>query len=194
MKLHANARTCPTVGGCWLSGSMRGGRWRRRPRPPESATAPRRSGGLAGAPRVRSACSIGPRLRSGFLTARPVLRVEAIVALRRLRMTAAEIAELLSMALSTVSAVLRRVGLGKLSRLDPPEPAESLRARPTGRPVARRHQKARADPQSLAIASSVTDAARRSVGPKRTGRRRLGVRARLRRRRHPARLRRSAQR
>ena len=52
----------------------------------------------------------------------PSLRVEAIVALRRLRMTAAEIAELLSMALSTVSAVLRRVGLGKLSRLDPPEP------------------------------------------------------------------------
>jgi transposase InsO family protein len=52
----------------------------------------------------------------------PALRVEAIVALRRLRMTAAEIAELLSMALSTVSAVLRRAGIGKLSRLDPPEP------------------------------------------------------------------------
>jgi transposase InsO family protein len=52
----------------------------------------------------------------------PALREEAIVALRRLRMTAAEIAELLSMALSTVSAVLRRAALGKLSRLDPPEP------------------------------------------------------------------------
>jgi hypothetical protein len=50
------------------------------------------------------------------------LRVEAIVALRRLRMTAAEIAELLSMALWIVSAVLKRAGLGKLSRLDPPEP------------------------------------------------------------------------
>ena len=37
-------------------------------------------------------------------------------------MTAAEIAEVLSMALSTVSAVLRRVGLGKRSRLEPPEP------------------------------------------------------------------------
>jgi transposase len=46
----------------------------------------------------------------------PARRVEAIVALRRLRMTAAEIAEVLSMALSTVSAVLRRVGLGKRSR------------------------------------------------------------------------------
>lgn len=37
-------------------------------------------------------------------------------------MTAAEIAEVLSMALSTVSAVLRRIGLGKRSRLTPPKP------------------------------------------------------------------------
>ena len=48
--------------------------------------------------------------------------VEAIAALRRLRMTGAEIAFCLGMALSTVSAVLSRVGLGKLSRLEPPEP------------------------------------------------------------------------
>jgi len=50
-------------------------------------------------------------------------RVEAIAALRRLRMTGAEIAMVLGMPLSTVSAVLLRVGLGKLSRLEPPEPA-----------------------------------------------------------------------
>jgi transposase InsO family protein len=50
-------------------------------------------------------------------------RVQAIAALRRLRMTAAEIAETLSMPLSTVSAVLTRIGLGKRSRLEPPEPA-----------------------------------------------------------------------
>src|ERR1035441_7599647 len=49
-------------------------------------------------------------------------RVQAITALRRLHMTAAEIAEVLCMALSTVSAVLRRIGLGKRSRLSPPEP------------------------------------------------------------------------
>jgi transposase InsO family protein len=49
-------------------------------------------------------------------------RVQAIAALRRLRMTAAEIAEVLGMALSTVSAVLKRIGLGKRSRLAPPEP------------------------------------------------------------------------
>jgi len=49
-------------------------------------------------------------------------RVELIAALRRLRMTAAEIALCLSMALSTVSAVLTRIGLGKLPRLEPVEP------------------------------------------------------------------------
>jgi transposase InsO family protein len=52
----------------------------------------------------------------------PDERVAAIEALRRLRRTAAEIAEYLQMALSTVSRWLRRIGLGKLSRLDPPEP------------------------------------------------------------------------
>jgi transposase InsO family protein len=52
----------------------------------------------------------------------PAKRVEAIAALRRLRMTAAEIAELLSLPISTVSAWLKRIGLGKRSRLEPPEP------------------------------------------------------------------------
>jgi transposase InsO family protein len=49
-------------------------------------------------------------------------RVEVISKLRKLFMTAAEIAEVLGMALSTVSAVLKRIGLGKRSRLTPPEP------------------------------------------------------------------------
>jgi transposase InsO family protein len=44
-------------------------------------------------------------------------RVGAIVALRRLRFTAAEIAETLGMALSTVSGILTRSGLGRLGRL-----------------------------------------------------------------------------
>ncbi|HVS99389.1 MAG TPA: IS481 family transposase, partial [Solirubrobacterales bacterium] len=58
-------------------------------------------------------------------------RVEAIAALRRLRMTGPEIAELLGMATSTVSAVLARIGLGRLSRLDPPEPVRRYeRSRP----------------------------------------------------------------
>ena len=44
-------------------------------------------------------------------------RVEAIVALRRLRFTGPEIAELLEMPVSTVSAVLKREGMGKLGRI-----------------------------------------------------------------------------
>jgi transposase InsO family protein len=47
----------------------------------------------------------------------PADRVAAIVALRQLRMTAAEISETLSMPLSTVSAVLRRNGIGRLGRI-----------------------------------------------------------------------------
>src|SRR5579875_3313935 len=57
-------------------------------------------------------------------------RVEVIAALRRLRMTAAQIAEVLDMALSTVSGILTRIGLGKLGRIGL-EPAQRYeRARP----------------------------------------------------------------
>jgi transposase InsO family protein/transposase len=59
-------------------------------------------------------------------------RVEVIAALRRLRMTGAEIACCLGMALSTVSAVLTRIGLGKLSRLEPPEPPNRYERRRAG--------------------------------------------------------------
>jgi len=62
----------------------------------------------------------------------PEDRVEVIAALRRLRMTAAEIAFCLGMALSTVSAVLTRIGLGKLSRLEPPEPPNRYERRGAG--------------------------------------------------------------
>src|SRR5689334_8777758 len=58
--------------------------------------------------------------------------VEVIVMLRRLRMTGAEIAFCLAMALSTVSAVLLRVGLGKLSRLEPLEPPNRYERRRAG--------------------------------------------------------------
>jgi transposase InsO family protein len=59
-------------------------------------------------------------------------RVEAIRALRKLRMTAAQIAELLGMALSTVSLWLKRIGLGKRSRLAPPEPPNRYERRRAG--------------------------------------------------------------
>ena len=59
-------------------------------------------------------------------------RVEAIRALRKLRMTAAQIAGLLGMALSTVSLWLKRIGLGKRSRLAPPEPVNRYERRRAG--------------------------------------------------------------
>jgi transposase InsO family protein/transposase-like protein len=62
----------------------------------------------------------------------PEDRVEVIAALRRLGMTAAEIAFCLEMALSTVSAVLTRIGLGRLSRLEPPEPPNRYERRRAG--------------------------------------------------------------
>jgi transposase InsO family protein len=62
----------------------------------------------------------------------PEERVEVIALLRRLRMTGAEIAWCLSMPLSTVSAVLLRIGLGKLSRLEPPEPPNRYERRHAG--------------------------------------------------------------
>jgi transposase InsO family protein len=53
----------------------------------------------------------------------PEERVQVICALRRLRMTGQEIAEVLQMAETTVSGILRRCGLGRLGRLGM-EPAQ----------------------------------------------------------------------
>src|SRR4051794_19194725 len=62
-------------------------------------------------------------------------RIEAIAALRRLRFTGPEIAELLGMALSTVSGILTPIGMGQLGRLglEPAVPFER------GRPGERIH-------------------------------------------------------
>jgi transposase InsO family protein len=60
----------------------------------------------------------------------PPERVAVIVKLRRLRMTAAEIAETLSMPHSTVSAVLTRLGMGRLGRLGLEQPVRYERSRP----------------------------------------------------------------
>jgi transposase InsO family protein len=57
-------------------------------------------------------------------------RIEALAALRRLRFTGPEIAELLDMPVSTVSGILSRIGMGRLGRLGR-EPAQRYeRAQP----------------------------------------------------------------
>jgi transposase InsO family protein/transposase len=57
-------------------------------------------------------------------------RIEVIAALRRLRFTGPEIAELLDMALSTVSGILARIGMGRLGRLGLEPAVRYERARP----------------------------------------------------------------
>jgi transposase InsO family protein len=63
--------------------------------------------------------SSAPKTQPG---ATPDDRIEAIAALRRVRLTGQEIALTLGMALSAVQGILTRIGLGKLSRLEPAEP------------------------------------------------------------------------
>ena len=57
-------------------------------------------------------------------------RIAVIAALRRLRMTGPEIAETLGMALSTVSGILTRIGMGRLGRLGLDAAVRYERARP----------------------------------------------------------------
>ena len=132
MKLHANARTCPKsrqllvdrveMGWSVVTAAEAAGitdrtarRWlaRWREEGPEGlldrSSAPRR-----------------------IPHKTPPERVAEIIRLRRLRLTAAQIAIALRMAISTVSAVLKRVGLGKRSRLAPPEPPNRYERRRPG--------------------------------------------------------------
>jgi len=123
MKLHANARTCPKSrrllirrieeeGWSLVVAAEAAGISERSAR---KWLARWRAEGEAGlADRSSAPKRVPSRLGAD--------RLEAIEALRRLRMTAAEIAEVLGMALSTVSRWLARIGLGKRSRLEPPEP------------------------------------------------------------------------
>jgi transposase InsO family protein len=132
MKLHANARTCPKsrrllvdrVEGGWsvMEAAEAAGitdrtarRWLARWR----TEGPQGLLDRSSAPR-RIPHKTSPE------------RVREIIRLRRLRWTAAQIAVALGTALSTVSAVLKRVGLGKRSRLDPPEPPNRYERRRPG--------------------------------------------------------------
>jgi transposase InsO family protein len=132
MKLHANARTCPNSRRLIVDRVEAG--WSLAEAAEAAGVSDRTAAKWLARWRAEGEAGLVDRssapLRIPHRTSRR--RVEAIVGLRRLRMTAAEIAEVLSMALSTVSAVLRRVGLGKRSRLEPPEPANRYEHRRPG--------------------------------------------------------------
>ena len=132
MKLHANHRTCPSS------------RLLLCRRVLEEGWTLRRAAEAAGCS-VRTAAKWVRRFRAGDRElldrssrphrspARlPSQQVEAIEALRRLWMTAAEIAEVLALPLSTVSLWLRRLGLGRRSRLKPLEPPNRYERRHPG--------------------------------------------------------------
>jgi transposase InsO family protein len=133
MKLHRNARTCPksrellvervlienwsvTAAAAAAGVSERTvWRWLKRFREEGAAGLVDRSS--------RPHCSP---------TQLPKRRVDAIRSLRKVRMTAAQIAEILGIALSTVSLWLKRIGLGKRSRLEPLEPVNRYERRHPG--------------------------------------------------------------
>ncbi len=123
MKLHGNAHTCPKSRRLLVE-RIESGAW--------SLTAAAEAAGVSERTAYRWLARWRAEGDAGLLdrSSRPHRipnrtapeRERVIEQLRRLYMTAAEIAECLGMALSTVSAVLKRIGLGKRSRLAPVEP------------------------------------------------------------------------
>jgi transposase InsO family protein len=123
MKLHANARTCPNSRALIVERVLEGG-WSLAAAAAAAGVSERtarkwiarfRAEGRAGLADRSSAPHRRPRRT-------PPELVAAIEALRRWRLTGAEIAVRLGIPLATVSRWLKRIGLGKRSRLTPPEP------------------------------------------------------------------------
>lgn len=133
MKLHRNARTCPNSRRLLIERISEQG-W------PVAAAA--KAAGVSERTVFRWLARWRQQGAKGLLdrSSRPLRspnqlpdrKVEVIRSLRKLRMTAAEIAEVLSLALSTVSLWLKRSGLGKRSRLEPPEPPNRYERRHAG--------------------------------------------------------------
>lgn len=153
MKLHGNAKTClhsrrllverVEQRGWTLAQAAAAGvsvRTLSKGRPP-----PR--GGRGGPPRsALRARSVPGRTREE--------RVHAIVALRRLGMAGAEIAVLLSMPPSTVTAILARNGLGRLAALAPPEPPNRYEKARAGESRPRRIGAGSAHAETVPLSSS----------------------------------------
>jgi transposase InsO family protein len=133
MKLHGNARLSPK-GRLLLARRVLEGGWSLAAAAAAAGVSERTAGKWVARYRAEGQAGLvdrssAPRRVPGRTDE---ARVELIAALRRLRMTGAEIALCLGMALSTVSGILTRIGLGKLSRLEPPEPPNRYERRHPG--------------------------------------------------------------
>ncbi len=124
MKLHANARTCPHSRRLVIE-RVTGQGWTLRAAAEAAGVSVRTVSKWLRRYRCEGEQGLLDRCSApGSVPLRTSEeRIAAIAALRRLRMTAAEIAESLAMPASTVSGILTRIGLGKLWRLEPAEPA-----------------------------------------------------------------------
>ena len=132
MKLHANHRTCPSSRALICRRVLEEG-WTVRQAAEAAGCSERTAAKWLSRYRAgdRSLCdrSSRPNRSPRRLSQR---RVEAIERLRRLRMTAGEIGEVLRLPPSTVSLWLKRIGLGKRSRLEPLEPPNRYERRHPG--------------------------------------------------------------
>jgi transposase InsO family protein len=132
MKIHANARSCPNSRRL-LVGRIEAEGWSLVAAAEAAGISERSARKWLGRWRAEGEAGLLDRSSAPKRIPHrtPERVVKAIAALRCLRMTATEIAEVLGLALSTVSLWLKRIGLGKRSRLEPPEPPNRYeRSRP----------------------------------------------------------------
>jgi transposase InsO family protein len=124
MKIHGNARTCPHSR-LLLCRRVREQAWSLARAAEAVGVSERTAAKWLARYRAQGQVGLADRSSAPAEVANRTAeeRVELLAALRRLRMTAAEIAEVLGMPVSTVSGILTRIGLGRLSRLEPLEPA-----------------------------------------------------------------------
>jgi transposase InsO family protein len=131
MKLHANAALGPK--GRWVMvRRVVGGDWSLAAAAEAAGVSERTAAKWVGRYRAEGEAGLVDRSSAprSVPSRTPEERRQVIAALRRLRFTGPEISELLDMALSTVSGLLKEMGMGKLGRLGC-EPAERYeRARP----------------------------------------------------------------
>jgi transposase InsO family protein len=130
MNLHANAKTCPNSRKLLAKRVIQQG-WSHAQAAEAAGVSTRTAAKWVGRYRRGEPMADRSSAPRRIPARTPAQTIDVIERLRRLRMTAAEIAEVLGMALSTVSRWLKRIGLGKRSRLEPPEPPNRYeRSRP----------------------------------------------------------------